>query len=422
MQSNITVVVGAQWGDEGKGKWIDSIAATAAVVARFQGGNNAGHTIYHAGQKFVLHHLPGGIFSSTTVIALLQGMVINPAVLVREFDQVRAYTDVDPKRLWVSSCAHLITPYHIFRDQQSEEHAMNPIGTTKRGIGPAYADRALRSGLTVGQYIHKPSYDAWIAEQRANDPAFAAFYAAETNQWIAFASQAATIAPFVCPAEARVRKAVKDGVHLMLEGAQGVLLDRDHGTYPYVTSSSTITAGAFASLGLDPRLLTRVIGIAKAYLTRVGGGPMPTELKDSVGEQIARLGQEFGATTGRPRRCGWYDAVAMRYAAEIAGIDALYLNKLDILNDLAVLKIAIAYDHPQLGRLTDFPKDAHILKDCVPVYETVPGWQGDLPKHGTVDALPAALRHYLDRIAYHSGVPIVKVGLGPGPDDYCDLA
>jgi adenylosuccinate synthase len=417
----ITIVVGAQWGDEGKGKWIDWIAGGADIVARYQGGNNAGHTLYVKDQKVVLHQIPSGIFHPGQKCVLAAGVVINPGELVREIAKVAPFATVTPENLWLSARAHVITPWHVAtdgrREAQREASSGSAIGTTKRGIGPTYSDKTARSGLRLGDYVNPQARKDWIQATASANEGFSQHVDLNKAEWEAFAAAAQQLAPFVCDAEARVREAAANGKKILMEGAQGTLLDLDHGTFPFVTSSSTIAAGACASLGIPPRSVTGIYGIAKAYLTRVGAGPFPTELLDKTGDTIRERGQEFGATTGRPRRCGWFDAVAMRYAQDVNGFDGVILNKFDILSGMDELKIAVAYEHPELGQINQFPWDPAVLAACKPVYKSFKGWHGELPKHGGIEALPKEARDYINAIEELSGIKVVAAGTGPGRDE-----
>ena len=415
--SQVTVVVGAQWGDEGKGKWVDVLAEKADIVARYQGGNNAGHTLWIRGTKYVLHQIPSGVFQKGLVSAMAAGVVIHPIGLVQEIEKMRGVVEINPQNLWISARAHVITPWHIHQDGSRESKTSTPIGTTKRGIGPTYSEKASRTGLRMGHYVKDEARKAWIRDMIEHEPEFKAHVEANPAVWDEFHAAAATIAPFVCDAETNLRKSLKSGKRLLLEGAQGTLLDLDHGTYPFVTSSSTAAAGACASIGLSPKAITNVYGIAKAYVTRVGSGPFPTELHDAVGADIAKRGHEFGATTGRPRRCGWFDAVAFRYSAAVNGFDGVIVNKMDILSGIHELKICVKYRHPQLGDIEDFPWDAEILAKCEPVYVTLPGWTESLPKSGRVSNLPENARQYLAAIERYTGTRILWVGTGPGREE-----
>ncbi len=411
--SEVTILVGAQWGDEGKGKWIDVLAETADLVVRYQGGNNAGHTLYVEGEKIVLHQLPSGIFHPKQTSALAAGVVVNPEALVAEMAKVEHRATLTPDRLWMSGRAHVITPWHIHLDTQREAKAVSAIGTTKRGIGPTYADKATRAGLRLGHYVDPVARQRWLGRQAETNDDFRAFLAAEPEVWRRFAAAADKIRPFICDAEAKIRAAATAGKKLLLEGAQGALLDIDHGTYPYVTSSSTGAGGACQSIGLSPKLVGQVIGIAKGYVTRVGEGPFPTELKDDVGAWLAKKGNEFGATTGRPRRVGWLDAVALAYVVDVNGLDGVVLNKMDILTGLAEVKICTAYRHPDLGLLTELPWDTEVLAACQPIYETFPGWKEEIPKSGKIDDLPEAARAFVQAAERHCRTRVLMVGTGP---------
>ncbi|MCX6110153.1 MAG: adenylosuccinate synthase [Proteobacteria bacterium] len=416
--SQVTVLVGAQWGDEGKGKWIDVLAADGDLVVRYQGGNNAGHTLYVSGKKVVLHQLPSGIFHSRQTSALAAGVVINPAQLVAEISKVRDQdVHLTPERLWLSGRAHVITPWHIHVDEQRESRSKSAIGTTKRGIGPTYGDKAARSGLRVGDYVDKAARGRWIQRMKEVEPSFGPLLTTSADAWAAFEAAADALKPFVCDAESRIRAAARAGKKVLLEGAQGALLDLDHGTYPFVTSSSTGAGGACQSIGLPPRQIDRVIGIAKGYVTRVGAGPFPTELHDEVGALIAKKGQEFGATTGRPRRVGWLDGVALRYVVQVNGLDAVVLNKMDILTGLPEVKMCVAYHHPVLGELTELPWSSDVLAACEPVYQTFPGWSTEIPKSGSMAQLPPEAKAFVAAAEAFCGAQITMVGTGPGRDD-----
>jgi len=414
---NVTVLVGAQWGDEGKGKWIDILAHEAEIVARYQGGNNAGHTLYVDGQKVVLHQIPSGIFQPGKVSALTSGVVINPSELVQEIAKVKPLVDLIPQRLWISARAHVISPWHIFLDSKREQEADQPIGTTKRGIGPTYAEKANRTGLRIGDFVDKKRRLAWIDMMQRAFPAFANSLSNQAEAWQAYHEAAEVLAPFVCDAEMLLRHAIKKGQKLLLEGAQGALLDINHGTYPFVTSSETASGGAFASIGFAPRAIDKIYGVAKAYTTRVGEGPFPSELHDEYGRNLAEKGNEFGATTGRPRRCGWLDAVALRYSLEVNGFDGIILNKMDILSGFDEIKLAVAYRHKELGEIVNFPWSLEILKNCEPVYKTFPGWQQEIPKSGLIKDLPLAAQQYIKGVEEAIDAPVTMVGTGVNRSD-----
>ncbi len=423
--SQVSIVVGAQWGDEGKGKWVDVLAEKSDIVVRYQGGNNAGHTIWIGGTKYVLHQIPSGVFQKGLISAMAAGVVIHPAGLVSEIQKMTSAAEtgngvqvkITPENLWISARAHVITPWHIHLDGARESKSSTPIGTTKRGIGPTYSEKAGRTGLRMGHYVNERTRLLWIREMSEADQLFKEHYLSNKQVWDEFHAAASHIAPFVCDAEGRLRKAISKNQKLLLEGAQGTLLDLDHGTYPFVTSSSTAAAGACSSIGLSPKSVTNVYGIAKAYVTRVGSGPFPTELHDNVGQEIAKKGNEFGATTGRPRRCGWFDAVAFRYSAAVNGFDGVIINKMDILSGFNELKICVKYKHPELGEIDDFPWDAEILAKCEPVYISLPGWSEEIPKAGMLSDLPKNAQSYLATLEKHTGTRILWVGTGPGRDD-----
>jgi len=410
--SNVTILVGAQWGDEGKGKWVDIFAHNMQAVARYQGGNNAGHTLYINNEKVVLHQIPSGVFHDRTKVALTAGVVIDPAQLVDELERVQKMKGVDPDRLWLSARAQVITPWSVHLDQAREANAKNPIGTTKRGIGPTYAAKANREGLRLGHFVDKESCAQWIDSMCSGNSKFADHFAREKDAWTRFQKAADRVRPFVTDAEDQLRQLINNGGEVLLEGAQGVLLDIDHGTYPFVTSSSTAAGGALASLGLSPKKIKNVYGVAKAYTTRVGSGPFPTEDHTEAGRHMADRGKEFGATTGRARRCGWLDLVALRYAYETNGMDGVIINKMDILDELPEIKLCTAYEHPKHGKITTFPWDHRVLAECRPIYQSFKGWQTSLPKTGTMRDLPPAARTYIDAIEQGIRGKVSMVGTG----------
>ncbi|MBP6219430.1 MAG: adenylosuccinate synthase [Oligoflexales bacterium] len=419
--SQVVILVGAQWGDEGKGKWVDCLSEQSDLVCRFQGGDNAGHTIYLNGKKLVLHQLPSAVFHPHTKLLVGANVVVNPLKLLDEIRGISSYADVGPERLWLSQRAHVISPWHIHCDEQREARAKKPIGTTKRGIGPSYEEKMARSGLTLSQYVDDGQRALWFERRSAESSDFLLHTQNHKEAWALFVSAAAELRPFVQPAENQLRKEIASGKRVLLEGAQGTLLDICHGTYPYVTSSSTIAGGALASLGLGPKSVSQVLGVAKAYTTRVGEGPFPSELKDDVGKRIAEKGQERGATTGRPRRCGWFDAVAMRYAVAVNGFDAIYVNKMDILTGFDQIQIVTAYQHPSLGVLDEFPADAEILAACKPVLKSFSGWQKELPKSGSLADCPREAKIYVEAMSELAGVRILAIGTGPERDDFVQV-
>ena len=414
---NVSILVGVQWGDEGKGKWVDILSQGADLTVRFQGGNNAGHTLNIDGKKIVLHQIPSGIFSPNTYCALSSQVVFNPVSFVDELKVVSDVIGTSFKlRLMLSGRAHVITPWSIYLDSESEKSASNPIGTTKRGIGPTYSYKASRLGLRLEDYVDDSRRKEWISGMM-KDPKFASFYNDSKSLWNEFESAASVVSDFVTDAEAKIREFIYGGKKVILEGAQGTLLDIDHGSYPYVTSSSTTSLGALTSIGFSPKNVDNIYGIAKAYTTRVGRGPFPTELFDDTGKTLATLGNEFGATTGRARRCGWLDLVALKYAVEVNGLDGIILNKIDILDDFDEIKLATSYKHETLGTITSFPSSTRVLEGCTPVYETFKGWKKS-SKSFTKDTIDVNMKKYISRVEEYCNCKVVAIGTGVSRQDY----
>ncbi|MFN7130976.1 MAG: adenylosuccinate synthase [Myxococcales bacterium] len=417
------VVVGAQWGDEGKGKIVDLLTASADIVVRFQGGNNAGHTLVVGGEKTVLHLLPSGILHPGRTCVIGNGVVIDPTVLMREIDGLKAKGLLqDDAQLIISENAHVIMPWHKLLDTLRERaKGGKAIGTTGRGIGPAYEDKVGRRGIRMRDLIDRQRLSRAVLERlpevQRDLAAIADGLGEKPPELLAnavldeAAALGARLARYVRDASVYLHGALQSGRRVLFEGAQGTLLDVDHGTYPYVTSSNCVAANAAIGSGLGPGALDQVWGIAKAYTTRVGAGPFPTELKDELGERLQREGAEFGATTGRPRRCGWFDAVVLRHAARVNGLTGIALTKLDVLSGLATLKIATAYRID--GRtVTDLPGDAEALEAAEPIYEELPGWQEPLVGIRAFEQLPAAVTGYIRRIEELTGVPVKCVSVG----------
>lgn len=413
----VTVIVGVQWGDEGKGKVIDLLAEKASMVVRFSGGPNAGHTVYNPHGKFTLHLIPAGIFYHHTTCIIGNGVVISPAVLTAELDQLTA-KGIDTSRLYISARAHLIMPYHTLLDRLEEEaKGTAALGTTRSGVGPAYMDKVGRLGIRAGDLTDLDGFRQrlrFVLDQKntvitrvygATPLSFDEIY----EQYRRFAER---LAPMIRETEPIVAEAIERNHRVLLEGAQGSLLDVDFGTYPYVTSSSVIAAGAFSGLGLSPTKIDYVFGVVKAYTTRVGAGPMPTELHDETGERIRQIAQEFGATTGRARRCGWFDAVAGRFSTRINGFNGLVLTRLDVLDTFPSIKICTGY------RLDDkvsdrFPTSIAALEKCQPVYEEMPGWGCRTTDMRRYAELPEAARNYVKRLEELMGCPIDIISIGP---------
>ncbi len=417
------VVVGAQWGDEGKGKIVDLLTEHAQVVVRFQGGNNAGHTLVVGGQKTVLHLIPSGILHAGKTCVIGNGCVVDPTVLMKEIDGLRARGFLqDPTQLMISEHAHVICPWHKHLDALREKaRGGGAIGTTGRGIGPAYEDKVARRGVRVrdlldGDRLRKrikerlPDALEEIARLAKNAKAEEPLLDVEaiTSEFLVLGAR---LKDFVGDASLFLSEQVRKGTRIMFEGAQGTLLDVDHGTYPFVTSSNTVAGNAAVGSGLGPTAIDRVLGITKAYTTRVGAGPFPTELSDELGERLRKVGDEFGATTGRPRRCGWLDTVVLRYAARVNGLWGLALTKMDVLSGLATLKICTAYELDG-KRLTELPGDLDDFSRVQPIYEELPGWEQTLAGARTLDDLPPAAQRYVRRVEEITGVPVVCISVG----------
>ena len=412
----VTAIVGGQWGDEGKGKIVDFLAEKAKIVARFSGGDNAGHTIVNSYGEFRLHLVPSGIFYPRTTCLVGNGVVVNPAVFFEELSNLQNH-GVDTSRLFISNRAHLIMPYHILFDGLEEERrGGRAIGTTRRGIGPAFSDKIARTGIRTGDLLNKKLFRNRLKSVlEFKNAILAGVYQRPPlvldevfEQYRRYGEE---LRPFIRDTTPIIREAIKNGELVLLEGAQGTLLDPDFGTYPYVTSSSPLAGGGCLGAGVSPREIGHIIGVFKAYITRVGSGPLPTELKDEVGELIREKAHEYGATTGRPRRCGWFDAVAGRFSSQINGFTDLALTHLDTFDDFPTIKICTAY---RLGdeMLDSFPGDAATLENCQPVYEELPGWKGPISEITDLARLPSAARRYLTRIEDLLGCPISSISLG----------
>ncbi len=414
-------VLGAQWGDEGKGKIVDLLTPRFSIVARYQGGHNAGHTVYVRGRKVVLHLIPSGILHDDVTCVIGNGVVVDPDALFAEIDMLREHRDDVETRLLVSEKAHLILPYHRELDVLSEaRRGERKIGTTSRGIGPAYEDKIGRRGVRVAD-LADPSDEAPLVQAvRENVAARNRLIGDSTVDWQAVLERVRTawerLRPLVTDVSLFLDSARRDGRAILFEGAQGALLDIDHGTYPFVTSSNSTIGGVCTGLGVGPKAIDRVLGVAKAYTTRVGEGPLPTELLGRTGDRLRESGQEYGASTGRPRRCGWYDAVAVRYAVRINGIDALALTKLDVLDDLDEIRVATAY-RCRGERLTEFPADLAQLAACEGEYESMPGWSSPTRGLRRYADLPVEAQQYVARLEELTGVPAVLLSTGSDRDD-----
>jgi adenylosuccinate synthase len=415
----VQVVVGAQWGDEGKGKIVDMLAEHADIVARYQGGANAGHTVYIGETQFVLHLIPSGIFHPHITCVIGNGVVIDPVALIAEIEQLHAAGIRTSGRLLISHNAHLIMPYHKQLDSIREETS-DKIGTTGRGIGPAYIDKFTRTGIRIVDLLDR---DVLAKKLKANieekNKILDRIYGTTTIDVDAIISEYQEfdqkIDEYITDAALFLNQALKQQKRVIAEGAQGALLDVDHGTYPYVTSSNPTSGGACTGLGIPPNAINSVIGVIKAYTTRVGNGPFPTELHDPVGERLREAGHEYGATTGRPRRCGWFDAVATRYSAMVNGISAIAVTKLDVLDDFDDLKLCIGYEY-RGKRLKTFPSDVQSLEQITPVYESFKGWKRPIAGITSYGEMPPNARRYLESLAHLTGTSISIVSVGPRRD------
>jgi adenylosuccinate synthase len=411
-------VLGAQWGDEGKGKIVDLLTPNFSIVARYQGGHNAGHTVYANGRKFVLRLLPSGILHDGIVCVIGNGVVVDPQALFDEIDEVAKAGIAIDNRLRISDKAHLILPYHRELDLLSEaRRGERKIGTTSRGIGPAYEDKIARRGVRVGDLANPESLAEAVEHNVAARNRIIGDSTMDARQVLADLARAwERMKPWVTDVSLFLDRARAEGRAIMFEGAQGTLLDIDHGTYPYVTSSNATIGGVCTGLGVGPRAIDGVLGVAKAYTTRVGEGPLPTELTGEIGNRLRESGQEFGAVTGRPRRCGWYDAVAVRYAVRVNGLTALALTKLDVLDGLPELQVCTSY-RCHGATLTEMPGDLAQLAACEPVYETLPGWRAPTAGARTYAELPREAQRYVARLEEITGVSAALISTGSARED-----
>jgi adenylosuccinate synthase len=411
-------VLGAQWGDEGKGKIVDLLTPNFSIVARYQGGHNAGHTVYAQGRKFVLRLLPSGILHEGITCVIGNGVVVDPQALFSEIEEIGKAGITVGDRLLISDKAHLILPYHRELDLLSEaRRGERKIGTTSRGIGPAYEDKIARRGIRVGDLANTETLTEAVQHNVDARNRLIGDSHMDAQQVLEDMRRAwDRMKPWVTDVSLFLARARAAGRAIMFEGAQGTLLDIDHGTYPYVTSSNATVGGICTGLGIPPRAIDGVIGVAKAYTTRVGEGPLPTELHGEIGDRLRESGQEFGAVTGRPRRCGWYDAVAVRYAVRVNGLDALALTKLDVLDGMTELQICTAY-RCNGSTLTDFPGEIAQLARCQPVYETMPGWSRPVRSARRFADLPAEAQRYIGRLEELTGVPAAILSTGSARED-----
>ncbi|MGE1101634.1 adenylosuccinate synthase [Peribacillus simplex] len=411
------VVVGTQWGDEGKGKITDFLSQNAEAIARYQGGNNAGHTIKFNGVTYKLHLIPSGIFYSDKICVIGNGMVVDPKALVEELAYLHSH-GVSTDNLRISNRAHVILPYHIKLDEVEEDRkGANKIGTTKKGIGPAYMDKAARNGIRMADLLDREIFEEKLSQNLVEkNRMFERFYETEgfkikdiLEEYYEYGQQ---VQKYVCDTSVVLNDALDEGKRVLFEGAQGVMLDIDQGTYPFVTSSNPVAGGVTIGSGVGPTKINHVVGVCKAYTSRVGDGPFPTELHDEVGNQIREIGREYGTTTGRPRRVGWFDAVVVRHARRVSGITDLSLNSIDVLSGLDTVKICVAYDYK--GEIIhEVPATLKAIGECKPVYEELPGWSEDITGCKSLDELPENARHYVERVSQLVGIPLTTFSVGP---------
>lgn len=420
------VVIGAQWGDEGKGKIVDILAEEADVIVRFQGGSNAGHTIVVGGEKIVLHLIPSGILYPGKRCVIGNGVVIDPAELLEEMELLRKKGFLeDPTQLLISEAAHVVLPYHKLLDKAKEGVRKRPLGTTLRGIGPAYEDKVSRVGLRMGDLLKEEVLREKLENAlREKNLLLQKLYGLKPLELAPLLEElllyGEKLSRNIVNTSLYLQEQISKGKKVLFEGAQGTLLDVDHGTYPFVTSSNTVAGSACCGAGIGPTQVDFVLGVVKAYSTRVGEGPFPTELKDTLGEHLRERGGEYGATTGRPRRCGWFDAVAVKHAIRVNGMGAVALTKLDVLTGLKKLKICVAYEVDQ--RTTDvFPYSTEELYRCKPIYEEMEGWTEDLRGKRSWEELPLQVRRYVERIQELLGVPFLLLSLGPSREETVSL-
>lgn len=413
------VIIGAQWGDEGKGKIVDYLTEKCDYVVRFQGGCNAGHTVVVGNEKYILHLIPSGILHKGKKCFIGNGVVLDPSGLLKEIDTLMSKGIEVDNNLYIAKNCHLIMPYHIAIEEQVEKK--KKIGTTKKGIGPCYTDKIARNGVRMVDLLYPEILKNKI---RANleiiNFLLKNLYGSDIldeeqifNQYITYAEK---LKKYIVDADVLINKAIDNGKSILFEGAQGTLLDIDHGTYPYVTSSNTIAGGACTGTGVSPKKIDKIIGIVKAYTTRVGEGPFPTEIKDSLGEEIRKKGGEYGATTGRPRRCGWLDLVGLRHAVRVNGFTGIAITKLDILDGIEKLKICVGYKHGN-SIIEDFPKELEILQNCTPIYEEIPGWKENTAGIKDYENLPPNAKKYLQFIEDSLKVKIQIISTGQKRDE-----
>jgi adenylosuccinate synthase len=416
MRMSTVVVVGTQWGDEGKGKITDFLAESAEVVARYQGGNNAGHTILIDNKKYKLHLIPSGIFYNDKICIIGNGMVLNPSALIEEIQYIHD-NGFSTKNLKISDRAHVIMPYHLLLDGLEEDRkGANKIGTTRKGIGPCYMDKAARNGIRIADLMDAAEFESRLRllvdeKNRVIEQVYGGKGLNADSILKEYLEYAEVLRPYVTDTSVVLNDNIDAGKRVLFEGAQGVMLDIDQGTYPFVTSSNPTAGGVCIGSGVGPTKIGQVIGVAKAYTTRVGDGPFPTELNNEIGDRIREIGNEYGTTTGRPRRVGWFDSVVVRHARRVSGITGLSLNSLDVLSGLESVKICTGYLYR--GELiTHYPASLKMLSECEAVYEELPGWSEDITGVRRMEDLPANTRRYVERVSELTGIPIAIFSVG----------
>jgi adenylosuccinate synthase len=411
------VVVGTQWGDEGKGKITDFLSENAEVIARYQGGNNAGHTIKFDGETYKLHLIPSGIFYKDKICVIGNGMVVDPKALIQELAYLHE-RGITTDNLRISNRAHVILPYHLKLDEVEEERkGANKIGTTKKGIGPAYMDKAARVGIRISDLLERDVFEEKLVRAlQEKNRLLEKFYEVEgftveeiLDEYYEYGQQ---FKKYVVDTSVVLNDALDEGRRVLFEGAQGVMLDIDQGTYPFVTSSNPVAGGVTIGSGVGPTKINHVVGVSKAYTTRVGDGPFPTELNNEIGDRIREVGREYGTTTGRPRRVGWFDSVVVRHARRVSGLTDLSLNSIDVLTGIETLKICVSYKHNG-ETINEYPASLKILAECEPVYEELPGWTEDITSVRNLSELPVNARHYIERISQLTGIPLSIFSVGP---------
>ena len=416
------VITGAQWGDEGKGKIVDILTEDADYIVRYQGGHNAGHTVVIGESKFVLHLIPSGILRPGKICVIGNGVVIDPQALLAKIDGLLEKGIAVKENLLISGRAHVIMPYHRAIEKESEKQKGSlKIGTTGRGIGPTYADKMARVGIRVADLLDKEAFreKLKINIQEMNyflDRLYGAKGFILEDIYDEYTGYAQRLRDYITDTAVLLNRVLRDGKNILFEGAQGTHLDVDHGTYPYVTSSNATSGGACTGTGVGPTKIDNVVGVVKAYTTRVGSGPFPTELNDATGEFLRNMGREYGATTGRPRRCGWFDAVATRYAADVNGFTGMVLTKMDVLDELDEIRICTGYSYQGM-QYTEMPSQLNVLEECVPVYETLQGWKASTAGLSDYEALPLNAKKYIDRLKELIGIDILIISTGIRRDE-----